>query len=75
MDLIVIFILAGVGRIARFLGSYGIPLFTPGGFVYDFTKNKTQCEDEFYMVITSGLIDHRSFGEFFYQLVTRLDSL
>ncbi|GJQ69918.1 hypothetical protein Trydic_g13325 [Trypoxylus dichotomus] len=67
----VIFIPAGVGRLARFLASYGIPLFTPGGFVYDFTKTKTSCEDEFYMVINSGLVDHRSFGQFVYQLFAK----
>ncbi|KAK9723098.1 Protein tyrosine and serine/threonine kinase [Popillia japonica] len=63
--------LAGVGRLARFLASYGIPVFTPGGFVYDFTKNKTTCDDEFYMVVNSGLVDHRSFGLLLYQLFAR----
>ncbi|KAF5305793.1 hypothetical protein FQA39_LY09129 [Lamprigera yunnana] len=50
------------------LGTNGMPIITPGGFVFDFTKKKTECVDEMYMVINSGLVDYRSFAEFFIKL-------
>lgn len=60
---------AGAGRIMKFLGSYGTPLVTPGGFSYDFTKEKTSCSDEFYMLLNTGIVDYRSYAEFFHYLL------
>lgn len=58
-----------MGRIAKFVGIDGMPVLTPGGFVFDFTKQKMTCQDEYYMVINSGLVDYRSFAEFFHLLM------
>ncbi|XP_018320672.1 atrial natriuretic peptide receptor 1-like isoform X2 [Agrilus planipennis] len=57
--------LASAGRIVKFLGNYGTPLITPGGFVFDFTQQKISCTDEYYMILNSGMVDYRSLSEFF----------
>lgn len=62
---------AGGGRIAKFLGNYGTPIITPGGFVFDLTAQKTTCNDEFYMVVNSGSVDYRSLGEFMAELIQK----
>ncbi|KAL3290062.1 hypothetical protein HHI36_023431 [Cryptolaemus montrouzieri] len=63
--------LASVGRIAKYIGNYGTPVITPGGFSFDFTKNKTTCKDEFYMLINSGPADFASYAEFFHLILDR----
>ncbi|KAB0800987.1 hypothetical protein PPYR_05341 [Photinus pyralis] len=62
---------AALGRVAKVLGTYGMPVITPGGFVFDFTARKNECTDEFYMLINSGPVDYRSFAEFFIKLFER----
>ncbi|KAK5639470.1 hypothetical protein RI129_011962 [Pyrocoelia pectoralis] len=57
-----------LGRVAKVLGTYGMPVITPGGFVFDFTKKKNDCDDEYYMLINSGPVDYRSFAEFFIKI-------
>ncbi|KAF5272833.1 hypothetical protein FQR65_LT00429 [Abscondita terminalis] len=62
------FCTASLGRTSKMLGTHGVPLITPGGFSFEFTRQKNQCEDEMYMVINSGLVDYRSFAEFFVKI-------
>lgn len=61
--------LASVGRVAKYIGNFGIPVITSGGFATDFTKEKRSCEDEFYMTVNTGSGDYRSFAEFFHLMV------
>lgn len=49
----------------QYVGPNGIPLITPGGFTFDFTKKKTECGDEFFMLVNSGQFEYRSLAEFF----------
>ncbi|XP_045481556.1 atrial natriuretic peptide receptor 1-like isoform X1 [Harmonia axyridis] len=63
--------LASVGRVAKYIGNYGTPVITPGGFSFDFTKKKTTCKDEFYMLVNSGPADFASFAEFFHLILDR----
>lgn len=51
------------------MGSYGTPLVSPGGFTFDFTEKKTSCSDEFYMLLNTGIVDFRSYAEFFHYLL------
>lgn len=62
---------ANAGRIIQYLGPSGIPMITPGAFIFDFTKKKTECDDEFYMLVNSGPMDFRSVSEFIYFIVAK----
>ncbi|KAK9890315.1 hypothetical protein WA026_010417 [Henosepilachna vigintioctopunctata] len=63
--------LASVGRVAKYIGKYGTPVITPGGFSFDFTKTKSSCKDEFYMLVNSGPADFASYAEFFHLILDR----
>ena len=40
--------------VARLVKFWNVPLITAGGFSYDFTKPKTNPENEFYMTTRTG---------------------
>nr|XP_022915444.1 atrial natriuretic peptide receptor 2 isoform X2 [Onthophagus taurus] len=60
---------ASVGRIVKYLKPYGTPLITPGGFVFEFTADKSTCADEYYLMANSGALDYVSITQFIVSLV------
>ncbi|XP_043204525.1 atrial natriuretic peptide receptor 3-like, partial [Amphibalanus amphitrite] len=44
----------GLAPVARLVKFWNVPLITAGGFSYDFTKPKTNPENEFYMTTRTG---------------------
>ncbi|XP_055849222.1 atrial natriuretic peptide receptor 1 isoform X2 [Episyrphus balteatus] len=55
--------LASVGRITKYFNGHGTPLISVGGATYDFQKKKTSCEDEFYMLLRTGIVSFQSISE------------
>ncbi|XP_033149047.1 atrial natriuretic peptide receptor 3 isoform X7 [Drosophila busckii] len=55
--------LAAVSRITKYFNSEGTPLITVGGSTYDFEQKKTDCGDEFYMLIRTGMLSFESISE------------
>uniref|UniRef100_A0A1A9WJI8 Receptor ligand binding region domain-containing protein n=1 Tax=Glossina brevipalpis TaxID=37001 RepID=A0A1A9WJI8_9MUSC len=55
--------LASVARITKYFNSYGTPLISIGGSTYDFEEKKTDCEDEFYMLLRTGLLSFESISK------------
>ncbi|EZA53252.1 Atrial natriuretic peptide receptor [Ooceraea biroi] len=58
---------AVVGRIVKF---FGAPLITTGGFTFDFTEQKVECKDEYFMTTRIGTLAFRDIANF---LVTIMD--
>jgi hypothetical protein len=54
--------------ITKFLGA---PLITTGGFTFDFTAKKTDCQDEYFMTIRMGTLAFRDIALFFIDLMDR----
>ncbi|XP_053977333.1 atrial natriuretic peptide receptor 1-like isoform X1 [Hylaeus volcanicus] len=61
---------AAVGRVVKF---FGAPLITTGGFTYDFTQNKTTCENEYFMTTRIGSLAFRDVARFFVSLMNRYE--
>ncbi|XP_034488082.1 atrial natriuretic peptide receptor 3-like isoform X2 [Drosophila innubila] len=55
--------LAAVSRITKYFNSQGTPLITVGGSTYDFEQKKTDCADEFYMLLRTGMLSFESISE------------
>ncbi|XP_064535730.1 uncharacterized protein LOC135426546 [Drosophila montana] len=55
--------LAAVSRITKYFNSQGTPLITVGGSTYDFEQKKTDCGDEFYMLLRTGMLSFESLSE------------
>ncbi|XP_017873934.1 PREDICTED: atrial natriuretic peptide receptor 1 isoform X2 [Drosophila arizonae] len=55
--------LAAVSRITKYFNSQGTPLITVGGSTYDFEQKKTDCGDEFYMLLRTGMLSFESISE------------
>lgn len=54
---------AAVGRITKYFNSEGTPLISVGGSTYDFEQKKTDCGDEFYMLLRTGTLSFESLSE------------
>ncbi|KAF7383882.1 hypothetical protein HZH68_014639 [Vespula germanica] len=52
---------AVVGRAVKFLGA---PLITTGGFTFDFTQQKKECKDEYFMTTRVGNLAFRDIAQF-----------
>ncbi|XP_053671610.1 atrial natriuretic peptide receptor 3 [Anopheles nili] len=63
------FALAPVARIARYIYNDGIPVITGAGFTFDFEKPKTHCEDEFHLLIRTGLVSFKRMAFFMIDLI------
>ncbi|EDW41988.1 GM25745 [Drosophila sechellia] len=55
--------LAGVSRITKYFNSQGTPLISVGGSTYDFEEKKTDCNDEFYMLLRTGMLSFETISE------------
>uniref|UniRef100_A0A1B0BBW1 Receptor ligand binding region domain-containing protein n=1 Tax=Glossina palpalis gambiensis TaxID=67801 RepID=A0A1B0BBW1_9MUSC len=55
--------LASVARITKYFNSHGTPLISIGGSTYDFEQKKTDCGDEFYMLLRTGLLSFESISK------------
>ncbi|XP_030374344.1 atrial natriuretic peptide receptor 3 [Scaptodrosophila lebanonensis] len=55
--------LAAVSRITKYFNSEGTPLITVGGSTYDFEQKKTDCSDEFYMLLRTGMLSFETISE------------
>uniref|UniRef100_A0A1A9UTM8 Receptor ligand binding region domain-containing protein n=1 Tax=Glossina austeni TaxID=7395 RepID=A0A1A9UTM8_GLOAU len=52
-----------VARITKYFNSHGTPLISIGGSTYDFERKKTDCGDEFYMLLRTGLLSFESISK------------
>ncbi|EDW81069.2 uncharacterized protein Dwil_GK11858 [Drosophila willistoni] len=55
--------LAAVSRITKYFNSQGTPLISVGGSTYDFEQKKTDCGDEFYMLLRTGMLSFETISE------------
>ncbi|XP_039232151.1 atrial natriuretic peptide receptor 1 isoform X1 [Drosophila yakuba] len=55
--------LAAVSRITKYFNSQGTPLISVGGSTYDFEQKKTDCNDEFYMLLRTGMLSFETISE------------
>ncbi|EDW34138.1 GL21727 [Drosophila persimilis] len=55
--------LAAVSRITKYFNSQGTPLISVGGSTYDFEQKKTDCNDEFYMLLRTGMVSFETISE------------
>uniref|UniRef100_A0A182QA02 Receptor ligand binding region domain-containing protein n=1 Tax=Anopheles farauti TaxID=69004 RepID=A0A182QA02_9DIPT len=62
------FALAPVARIARYIYNDGIPVITSAGYTFDFEEPKTHCENEFHMLIRTGLVSFKRMAFFMIEL-------
>ncbi|XP_035782978.1 atrial natriuretic peptide receptor 2-like isoform X2 [Anopheles albimanus] len=63
------FALAPVARIARYIYNDGIPVITGAGYTFDFEEPKTLCENEFHMLIRTGLVSFKRMAYFMIDLI------
>uniref|UniRef100_A0A182YK89 Receptor ligand binding region domain-containing protein n=2 Tax=Anopheles stephensi TaxID=30069 RepID=A0A182YK89_ANOST len=63
------FALAPVARIARYIYNDGIPVITGAGYTFDFEEPKTHCENEFHMLIRTGLVSFKRMAFFMIELI------
>ncbi|ETN60844.1 hypothetical protein AND_007520 [Anopheles darlingi] len=63
------FALAPVARIARYIYNDGIPVLTGAGYTFDFEEPKTFCENEFHMLIRTGLVSFKRMAYFMIDLI------
>lgn len=57
---------AVVGRAVKFLGT---PLITTGGFTFDFTEQKKECKDEYFMTTRVGNLAFRDIAQFLIAII------
>ena len=60
---------APVARIARYIYNDGIPVITGAGYTFDFEEPKTHCENEFHMLIRTGLVSFKRMAFFMIELI------
>lgn len=60
---------APVARIARYIYNDGIPVITGAGYTFDFEEPKTLCENEFHMLIRTGLVSFKRMAYFMIDLI------
>uniref|UniRef100_A0A182P5S3 Receptor ligand binding region domain-containing protein n=1 Tax=Anopheles epiroticus TaxID=199890 RepID=A0A182P5S3_9DIPT len=63
------FALAPVARIARYIYNDGIPVITGAGYTFDFEEPKTHCENEFHMLIRTGLVSFKRMAFFMIDII------
>nr|XP_012146919.1 PREDICTED: atrial natriuretic peptide receptor 1-like isoform X2 [Megachile rotundata] len=61
---------AAVGRVVKF---FGTPLITTGGFTFDFTQNKTECKDEYFMTTRIGNLAFRDIAKLIVAVMDRYE--
>lgn len=52
---------------ARMIKFYNVPLLTAGGFAFDFTAPKQKFEDEFHLLVKTGL-SYEPIANFIFQI-------
>lgn len=62
-------ILAAVSRIVKYFRNDGTPLLTVGGYTFDFSQNKTTCDNEYHMLLRVGLLSFQTISDFMVQIM------
>lgn len=54
---------APVSRIVKYFRNDGTPLLTSGGYVFDFVRPKATCDDEYHLLVRTGLLSFQAVAE------------
>ncbi|RZF38260.1 hypothetical protein LSTR_LSTR008983 [Laodelphax striatellus] len=58
-----------VAPVARMVKFWGTPLLTTGAMTFDFSRNKTDCEGEYHLLVRVGLLSFRDMALFLIALL------
>uniref|UniRef100_A0A336LM52 Guanylate cyclase n=1 Tax=Culicoides sonorensis TaxID=179676 RepID=A0A336LM52_CULSO len=60
-----------VSRIVKYIHAHGTPIITPGAFSFDFERNKTICNDEYFMLQRVGMVSFKTIGKMMKEIMFR----
>lgn len=63
-EFVIVVAAAPVSRIVKYFRNDGTPLLTVGGYVFDFVKRKATCDDEYHLLVRTGLLSYQAVSEF-----------
>lgn len=50
---------------------WNTPLLTIGALTFDFLKDKTDCKNEFYLLVRTSVLDFKGMSEFILKILNR----